>query len=178
VMVTLSRVVVALSLAGGLGTAGPLAAQAAGQEPVRRLLDGLRGASPVQCELALRSLDFWSGWNHPIPDRDSEAGLVVAWVDRTHKDPAVVAPLAAALKDPDGCVRRLAVRLLGRVRLPAARARLLEALRDTEPETRRLGAIGLGFSNDRTAVPQLVRALQDRDPRVRAAAAWAIGAVH
>lgn len=157
---------------------GPLAAQGAGPEQVRRLLDGIRGASPVQCELALRSFNFWSDWDGRVPDRDEATVRLLRWTHGTQKDPAIVAPLAAGLRDADACVQRMAARLLGRTRVPAARARLAEALRDRDARVRLLGAVGLGYSDDRTAIPLLVQALKDGDPKVRAAAAWALGAVH
>jgi HEAT repeat protein len=75
-------------------------------------------------------------------------------------------------------VQRMAARLLGRTRVPAARARLVEALRDRDARVRVLGAVGLGYSDDKTAIPLLVQALKDGDPKVRAAAAWALGAIH
>lgn len=156
----------------------PVRVEAQARDVLGRLFDGLRGANPVQCELAIGTVGTWYGWRQVTPDRDPEAGAVVAWVDQRHKNPALVAPLAAALRDPDPCVRRMAARLLGRLRVPAARASLLEALGDREAETRRLAAIGLGFYSDRTTTPQLVRALGDRDPGVRAAVAWALGAVN
>jgi HEAT repeats len=163
----------ALMLAGA-----QLEAQDGGPDQVRALLEGVRGATPIQCELAVHALYGWYSDHDVIPDRQPEAWSVVSWAQRGHREPSIVAPLAAALKDPDACVRRLSARLLGRSQLPAARARLSEALRDADPQLRRLGAIGLGFSNDKSVVPLLVRALADRDPQVRAAAAWAIGAVH
>lgn len=158
--------------------AGSLAAQGAGPEPVRRLLDGVRGATPVQCELALRSFSFWSDWDGRVPDRDETTVRLLRWAHGTQKDPAIVAPLAAGLRDTDACVQRMAARLLGRTRLPAARARLVEALRDRDARVRVLGAVGLGYTDDKTAIPLLVQALKDGDPKVRAAAAWALGAIH
>lgn len=155
----------------------PLRVEAQAADPLRRLFDGIRGANAVQCEMAVGSVGNWYGWRQVSPDRDPQAGAVIAWVDRRHRDPALVPPLAAALKDPDTCVRRMAARLLGRIRVPAARARLLEALGDREAETRRLAAIGLGIFSDKSTTPALVRALNDRDPMVRAAVAWALGAV-
>jgi hypothetical protein len=171
---------VLVSLVGLLALAPVLEAQAQAPtaERLRRFLEGIRGATPVQCEMALSSINGWYGWRQIVPDRDPQAGPIVTWVENGFKEPGLVAPLGAALEDPDPCVRRMAARLLGRTRLPAARARLLQALGDANPETRRMGAIGLGVYGDRSVVPQLVRALNDREPQVRAAVAWAIGAVH
>ena len=167
-----------VSVVGLLALAPALGAQTQTPDRLRRLLEGIRGATPVQCEMALGSINGWYGWRQIVPDRDPQAGPLVTWVEVGPKDPGLVAPLGAALEDPDPCVRRMAARLLGRTRLPAARARLLQALGDANPETRRMGAIGLGVYGDRSVVPQLVRALNDREPQVRAAVAWALGAVH
>jgi len=156
----------------------PAALEAQGGAPdrVRMLLDGIRGATPLQCELALQGMNGWWG-NGPEPGRDPAAWTVITWAAHRDVEAGSVPLLATSLRDNDPCVRRVAARLLGRSRLPAARARLLEATRDADPGMRRLGATGLGFMDDRTVVRDLVRLLDDRDPGVRAAAAWAIGAV-
>lgn len=144
---------------------------------VKVLVEGMRGATPMQCELALQGMNGW--WNNgPEPGRDAAAWTVISYAAHREIDASSVAPLSVSLQDPDPCVRRVAARLLGRSRLPAARARLLEATRDADPAMRRLGAAGLGYMDDRTLTRDLVRLLEDRDPGVRAAAAWAIGAVH
>jgi len=170
---------VAAAAAGVIAAAGTVGSQGPARDRAVDLLGGLRGASPVQCELALQSLQGWWGWGHaPMPDRNPEAWAVVSWATRGKVDPSSVPALAAALKDGDGCVRRAAARMLGRSRLPSAHGRLAEALRDPDPAQRKLGALGLGFSDDRTVIPVLQRHLADRDPGVRAAVAWAMGAVH
>ncbi|HSA54378.1 MAG TPA: HEAT repeat domain-containing protein [Gemmatimonadaceae bacterium] len=163
-------------------TAGAAALPATAQEQradpaaVRAFLDGVRGANAIQCEVILQSFDSWS--SNRAPDRDSVAWSVTTVVRRRITAPQSVPDLVAALRGGDDCAARVAARLLGRSRLPAARGELLSALGDASPQVRRLGAIGLGFSSDTTASPQLVRALADRDAGVRAAAAWALGAVH
>ncbi len=165
----------ALALAAGVAALG----QTAGQDRTRTFLEALRGANPIQCELALQNLNGWWGSDHePVPDRNPQAWAVVATVTRNRTEPAMIPHLAAALRDEDGCVRRSAARLLGRSRAAAARARLLEALRDPNPAVRQLGAVGLGYGDEPSVESSLVTALRDRDPGVRAAAAWAIGARH
>ena len=154
-----------------------LQAQGGTQDRTKALLDGMRGANAMQCELALQGMNGWWG-NGPEPGRDAVAMNVIYSTAHRDIEATSVTMLAAALKDTDLCVRRIASRLLGRSQLPAARARLLEATRDADPVTRRLGALGLGHMDDRTLTRDLVRLLDDRDPGVRAAAAWAIGAVH
>lgn len=152
-----------------------LHSQGGAPDRVRMLLDGMRGATPLQCELALQGMNGWWG-NGPEPGRDPAAWTVITWAAHRDVDAVNVPLLATSLRDPDACVRRVAARLLGRSRLPAARARLLEATRDADPGIRRLGATGLGFMDDQTVTRDLVRLLDDRDAGVRAAAAWAIGA--
>lgn len=154
-----------------------LEAQSGTQDRTRVLLDGMRGANAMQCELALQGMNGWWG-NGPEPGRDAVAMNVIYNTAHRNIDAGNVPMLATALKDTDLCVRRIAARLLGRSQLPAARARLLEATKDADPVMRRLGALGLGHMDDRTLTRDLVRMLDDRDAGVRAAAAWAIGAIH
>lgn len=165
-------------LAGLVALAAGARGQGRGPDPVRALLDGLRGASPVQCEMALQPLNGWWWSDAPMPDRDPGAWAVASWASRGRVTASSVPALAAGLGDADPCVRRAAARMLGRSRLPSAHGRLVEALRDPDPVQRKLGALGLGFSNDRTVITVLQRHLDDRDPGVRAAVAWAMGAVH
>ncbi len=154
-----------------------LHAQGGAPDRVRLLVDGMRGATPMQCELALQGLNGW--WNNgPEPGRDAAAWNVISYAAHRGIEPGSVALLSASLRDTDPCVRRVAARLLGRSRLPAARARLLEATRDPDATMRRLGATGLGYMDDKTLTRELVRMLDDRDAGVRAAAAWAIGALN
>lgn len=156
----------------------PTASQEQRADPaaVRAFLAGVRGANPIQCELILQSFDAWS--SNRAPDRDSAAWAVTSVVRRRVAAAQAVPDLVSVMRADDACAARVAARLLGRSRLPAARTELLAALGDSSPLVRRLGAIGLGFSDDTTAGPRLVRALADRDAGVRAAAAWALGAVH
>lgn len=167
------------ALAGVAALLAPALLHAQGGAPdrVRQLLDGIRGATPVQCELALQGMNGWWG-NGPEPGRDAAAWSVITWAAHRNVEAASVPMLGTALRDPDGCVRRVAARLLGRSRLPAARAKLLEATRDGDPALRRLGATGLGYMDDKTLTRDLVKLLGDRDAGVRAAAAWAIGALN
>ena len=177
--------VIPVAMRGWDGSADPVGAaalSAASQEQqadpsaVRAFLAGVRGANAIQCEMILQSFDAWS--SNRAPDRDSVAWAVTSVVRRRGTASQSVPDLAAAMRSDDACAARVAARLLGRSRLPAARTELMTALGDASPQVRRLGAIGLGFSSDTTAGPQLVRALADRDAGVRAAAAWALGAVH
>lgn len=140
---------------------------------LRDLLDGIRGANAVQCELLMQS---FVGWTSSVPDREGPAWVLTRrWMKVTA--PRDVAWLAQEMRGSDPCVARVAVRILGRSPAPEARSALLEALTDASPGVRRLAAIGVGFRSDSTAGRQLVALLADSDARVRAAAAWALGEV-
>jgi HEAT repeat protein len=142
---------------------------------LRAYLDAINGSNAVQCEIVLSSFNSWS--SSRAPDRDSTAWKL-SMVGHRNFAEAQVPELVAAMRSADDCVSRVAARLLGRSKLPAARSALLAALGDENVQLRRLAAIGIGFSDDTTASRSLVRALGDRDERVRAAAAWALGAVN
>jgi HEAT repeat protein len=142
---------------------------------VRSLLDGVRGTPPLACELALQWAN--AGWysNQPTPDADSAVTAMSRMAGRRVEDPLAVAPLIVALDDTDPCVRRLAVRLLGRSGLEGALEALTAALRSPEPGRRVQGAVGLGLAGQEQYIPNLLTALRDPDPRVREAAAWGLG---
>jgi hypothetical protein len=183
-----------LSLLVCLATAGACAretnAQVASRSPIARddtaslarLLDGVRGANSLACELATRSVDmhgWWSNWGdlsgNPL-EMDSTAAGLIAWIQRDHNDPAVVPRLRAAMRDADRCVRRIAGSFLGRVEHPSAIAALLAALDDASAETRYVAAIGLGVSDEPPgALQPLLRRLRDESPAVRRVVAWALG---
>ena len=148
-----------------------------------RLLAAVRGSDPLLCEMAVRNADQRGWWGHwasmagsPL-DHDSASAAVIMWIQREHNDPAVVPRLRTAMRDADGCVRRVAGSFLGRVRHPAAITALTEALGDANAGTRHVATIGLGLSDAREAVAPLVRALRDQDVAVRRGAAWALGAI-
>ena len=150
---------------------------------VTRLLTAVRGSDPLLCEMAVRNVDQHGWWSRGGPpgnsplDRDSSSASLIAWIQRDHTDPAVVPALRANLRDTDGCVRRVAGALLGRVEHPAATTALLGALDDASAETRFVAAIGLGLSEEANATQSLIRALRDESPTVRRAAAWALGSI-
>jgi len=147
------------------------------------LLRAVRGSDPLLCELAVRNVDMHGSWSHWGPlgdnplDADSNASALIAWIQRDHDDPVVVPRLVAALHDSDGCVRRVAGSLLGRVRHQSARTALLAAVDDASAETRYVAALGLGLGEVTEAQGALTRKLRDDSPRVRRAAAWALGAL-
>lgn len=142
------------------------------------VLAGVRGASPLACEMLMRSVGTgWWGSFTRHPDARPEFAEHIRWMANHRSDPGSVEPLRRGLEDPDPCVRRVAARLLGRNRHPAAGAALLEALRSGDAETRRVSAIGLGVAELRTATDPLIAALGDGVPPVRSAAAWALGEI-
>jgi len=148
-----------------------------------RLLRSVRGVDPLLCEIAVRNVDmhgWWSNWG-PISgdplEMDSTSAATIHWIQQEHNDPRLVGPLTAALRDPDGCTRRVAGSFLGRVHHPSAQAALLGALNDPSASTRASAAIGLGLGEHHAAVQSLIARLRDSDPAVRRASAWALGAI-
>ncbi|MEX2179542.1 MAG: HEAT repeat domain-containing protein [Gemmatimonadaceae bacterium] len=154
---------------------------------VARFLMAVRGADPLLCELAARSVDgrgWWSGWGGgggsasgaPL-EVDSAAAATIRRVHDAPSDARLVPRLAAGLRDTDRCVRRVSGSLLGRVKHAEATGALLSALDDTSAETRAAAAIGLGLAEEQRGVQPLIRRLRDASPDVRRSAAWALGAI-
>ncbi len=180
----------------GSGDAGPSArAQAADQaipadSLAGALLATVRGSDPVVCELAVRAVDGRHGWSSTA---DELAGVgapltplqraTIQWAvsggddERSVTSAAAVAPLAAALADPDPCVRRMAALKLGRMRDPRGFDALRAALASADAGQRAIGALGLGYSEDPAAIDALGGVLDDASPEVRAAATWALGEI-
>lgn len=153
---------------------------------VASVLSAVRGASPVLCELAARSVEQhwgWGGWGGgvgPWSIRAPRDGGVRAAIEaiNSEKLPASVIPLLAqSLGDADACVRRVAAPMLGRIDLPAALQALRAALRDDQAATREAAAIGMGYSENAAAIPALLAGLQDSVARVRVACALALGEI-
>lgn len=148
-----------------------------------QLLGAVRGASPLFCELAIRSVDgrTWWGGSGAGPggalEVDSASAAVIRWVHERKRDGRIVPRLTSVMRDPDACVRRVAGSLLGHIEHPAASAALLAALDDESSDTRSVAALGLGMAETRTAVQPLVRRLRDASPSVRRSAAWALGEI-
>lgn len=147
----------------------------------RRLLEAIRGSDPVVCELAARAVrsrhGYWGHTPHPAAVDDPEVLETVEFAVGSEGEGTEEA-LAAALSDPDACVRRIAAMRLGRVGTDAAGARLTETLESGSAAAREAAAIGLGISDDARALPALTRRLsEDESARVRRAAAWALGKI-
>jgi hypothetical protein len=148
-----------------------------------RFLAGARGTSPLLCALAGQAL-HGHGWfgshldTEVLWGRDAGVRELVRWADDDDsRDAAAIAPLLAALAEPDPCASRLAAQLLGHARVPRATEGLLAALRAASPATRAAAALGLGYTENPAAVDPLVAALGDADATVRATAAWSLGEI-
>jgi HEAT repeat protein len=142
---------------------------------IRELIDGIRGANAIQCELLLQGFHSWSSG---VADRDVNAWRISRRLHRAVVDAGEIAWLGEQMRAPDVCAARTSVRLLGHSPSPAARTVLVNSLAHASPQVRRLAAVGIGYRSDSTVNRQLVALLRDADPGVRAAAAWALGAVH
>ena len=151
------------------------------------LLETVRGADPVVCELAVRAVDGRHGWSSTA---DELAGVgtpltplqraTIQWAVEGEEETAgasAVAPLVAGLQDPDPCVRRMAALKLGRTGDPRGIAALRAAIVAPGVEQRAVGALGLGYAEDPAAIDDLGDALDDASPEVRAAATWALGEI-
>ena len=176
-------------LAGAVAT-GATATVAGTREPAREhptadlpnvtaLLEAMRGTGSVPCALAMNEIEGRNGWgrgyDEPVPGVDSATVAIRKWLNEGIEDPAVVAPLRAALAPGDPCVRQTAARLLGRTKHPQAVRALADALKDPDAVTRQLAALGLGMTDAQEAYDPLAAALRDPEPGVRAAAATALG---
>jgi hypothetical protein len=167
-------------------SAEPAAPQRTQQDSssVALFLTSVRGATPVICALAARSLGNQGGW------LGSHSGTEVAWghdpqtievlrwaFGETRNASSAVQPLLAALAEGDPCASRLAAQLLGRSREPRAMQGLLAALADPTARVRATAALGLGYSDLSAAVDPLIGTLRDSDAGVRASSAWALGSI-
>jgi HEAT repeat protein len=142
---------------------------------IRELIDGIRGANAIQCELLLQGFHSWSSG---VADRDASAWKISQRFHRDVVDAGDIAWLGEQMRASDVCAARASARMLGNSPSPAARTLLLSSLGHANAQVRRLAAVGIGFGSDSTVSRRLVPLLRDADPGVRAAAAWALGAVH
>ena len=149
---------------------------------VAALIAAVRNANPVLCELAARGAAWDGNWQYvgpasPLRARNAPMMELVRFAASSPKGREVIAPLRAALGDPDPCVRRFVAPLLGRTQQNAAVETLVAALRDENPVTREAAAVGLRFAEKPATIDPLTRALEDQESSVRAAAAWALGEI-
>ena len=156
----------------------PERAGSAAAQDVASVLAAARGVSPIMCSLAAQAVwgGGWGGWyDAPASPVASEMSARIRDLDRQKFAPSEVRVLLDSLASSDGCVREMAVRLLGRQRDEAVVSGLVERLGGGTPELREVAALGLGFVEPKTAVEPLLRALRDAAPGVRANSAWALG---
>jgi hypothetical protein len=151
-------------------------------ENVAALIAAVRNGNPVLCELAARGASWGGNWQHvgpasPLRARNAQMIELVRFAASSPTGREVIAPLRAALGDPDPCVRRFVAPLLGRTQHDAAVETLVAALRDENAVTREAAAVGLRFAEKPATIDALTRALEDREASVRAAAAWALGEI-
>lgn len=182
----------AMTLALGVACARDISAQTASSQgrliaddtaSVSRLLNAVRGADVLLCEVLVRNVDQRGSWSHwgsigadPLVT-DSASGALLRWVQNKHNDPVVVPRLRTAMRDSDACVRRVGGSFLAHVDHPSAVAALMDALGDVRAEVREVAAIGLGIAEHPGAVDALIGRLKDGAPAVRRASAWALGAL-
>lgn len=149
-------------------------------QDISTVIESVRGANPLQCELMARSIENQWGWwgSQDIRGtRDPQVRASLTLISQRKTDEASVPALRAAVADGDACVRRVAAPLLGRIGHPGALTALRSLLRDENPLTREAAAFGLGYSGDSAVIPALLSGLQDNVPRVRIASAWALGEI-
>lgn len=148
-----------------------------------RFLAAVRGADPVLCEIALRTMDgrgWWSSWGSisgSALELDSASAALIRWSHATRSDAALVPRLATALRDDDRCVRRVASGFLARIEHDASTIALTAALGDANAGTRSAAAVGLGIADAKRGVQPLIQRLRDPSADVRRSAAWALGAI-
>lgn len=151
-------------------------------ENVAALIAAVRNGNPVLCELAARGASWDGNWQYvgpasPLRARNAPTMELVRFAASSPNGREVIAPLRAALGDPDPCVRRFVAPLLGRTQQNAAVETLVAALRDENAVTREAAAVGLRFAEKPATIDPLTRALEDQESSVRAAAAWALGEI-
>ncbi|MBX6365102.1 MAG: HEAT repeat domain-containing protein [Gemmatimonadetes bacterium] len=158
---------------GDVGAASP-----ADTVHARAVLAAARGASPLLCAMAARSLEGWGGgWSAaPIPG-DEVVRATLRWTGGERPSAEAATLLAGAVGDADACVRRIGATLAGRSRDPAAVRALRSALGAAAAATRAAAALGLGFARDTGSLAPLGAALRDDAAEVRATAAWALGRI-
>lgn len=158
------------------------------QIDIGALLAAARGAPPIICSLAARTLSngYWGGWADapasPLPDvmatpdEDDDDDMPRRGRSEARYSAADVQRLLESLSSDDACVREVAVRVLGHEEHdPTVVNGLITRLRDQSVQLRQVAALGLGLLESDSAVTPLVQALRDTSAGVRANAAWALG---
>jgi hypothetical protein len=151
------------------------------EEHAGALLDAARGANPLLCRLATRTLqNRWGGLDARIPGPESigEPGdAAFEWAVSADLQPSTAPRLRAALADPDGCVRRTAAALLGQLEVASLGTELRAELASGNASTRHAALLALGHAGHRGDVAAATAALADVDHAVKLAAVWALGRI-
>src|SRR5688572_14864028 len=138
---------------------------------VNALLTAARGAPPLLCSMAARSVHNFYGWGDASDAPAPPLGTVVSESDRSlGRSPlpdSDIALLIDALSSDDACVREMAVRLVGRQPDERVTAPLLARLRSDDASVRSVAAMGLGLVDTDEAVAPLIATLRDESPAVR-----------
>ena len=167
----LGAVVVLALVPGGAGVVAE-PGRAGGVEEARAVMAAGRGASPVLCALAERSVENRWGWGRMPTELEDSGGAAVRWAMSEEVGSDAVPVLLEGLRAGDACMQGLAARLLARSDEPSAREGLLEALRSGPVGMRVQAAIGLGLSEAKAALPLLASGLRDPAWQLRSGSAW------
>jgi hypothetical protein len=140
------------------------------------LLRAAQGVSPEMCSLAANAL-MNGDWRPRPPYPAVARGESARAAMREGIGEAELAQLVAALSQPDGCTREVAVQLLAIPRSEAVSARLAGVLRTGDGVSRAAAAYALGLSGREQGVDALLAVLSDGEAPVRGNAAWALGMI-
>src|SRR5690242_16369096 len=154
------------------GAASPRPTGAADSATITHVLDLLRNADTTVCELAARSLtQGWGDYGAPV---GSPLTRSVLRIGRRSETPAVVNAYRAAIRDPNTCVRDLAVQQVADH--DSSSIGLFTSLSsDRDPALRASGVLGIGIVGSDRSLGLLKKTIADGDFRVRAMSAWALG---
>lgn len=168
-------------LLGALASAESVAAQAGAPAPehARAVLSAVRGASPLLCDLAARTVaQRHGGWAPSYGGRSTRGGAharAFRWAVTARPTGAEVDALLNGIGSADACERRVAALLLGRSRGDRGVDALVRLLANAAAETRAAAALALGLRASPRTLRPMTRALGDAAAAVRATAAWALG---
>jgi HEAT repeat protein len=163
-------------------TPASVATDASPQEHASALLNAARGANPLLCRLAARTLhNRWGGLDSGLPGPESigsAADATFEWAVSADLQPETATLLRGGLTDPDGCVRRTAAALLGRLEVAGGLGSALRAeLASGDSGTRHAALLAIGYAGHKADVSAVSDALDDADHAVRLAAVWALGQI-
>jgi HEAT repeat protein len=148
---------------------------------VAALLAAARGAPPLICGLAARSISNGNwGWWSDVPASPLGAATRALDGDRRSIEDlpdADVTRVLDAMASDDACVREMSVRLVGHQDESRVAAPLISKLSSPDASVRVVAALGLGLVDAQRAVDPLIGTLRDATAEVRANSAWALGRI-